>query len=68
MFCDGMWNELRFYYYHGYKLDLKNPRTFLEKLQWQKYFGKIEQYEHIFAMSEYRYVLPNLLFEKLLHF
>jgi hypothetical protein len=38
-----MWNELRFYYYHGYKLDLKNPRTFLEKLQWQKYFGKIER-------------------------
>ena len=61
-----LWNELRFYYYHGYKLDLKNPRTFLEKLQWQKYFGKIEEYSKYIDKYEVREYVESVIGDKYL--
>ena len=33
---DETWLKLKFHVCMGYKLDLKNPQTFSEKLQWLK--------------------------------
>ncbi len=61
-----LWDELRFYYYHGYKLNLKNPRTFLEKLQWQKYYGKIEEYSKYIDKYEARKYIEHVIGNKYL--
>ena len=39
-----IYHKLLFYFYHEYKLNLKHPETFMEILQWQKYYGRVEEY------------------------
>ncbi len=61
-----LWDGLYFHYYHGYKLNLKNPRTFLEKLQWQKYYGKIEEYSKYIDKYEVRTHVDHVIGNKYL--
>ena len=37
----------------GYKLNLKNPKTFNEKLQWLKLYGNLEKYNDYETISNY---------------
>jgi hypothetical protein len=55
------WNKIYFYFYHGYRLNLDCPKTFLEKLQWQKYYGNIESYSKYVDKYELRKYIFNIL-------
>lgn len=56
-----MYHSIVFFFYHGYKLNLKYPSTFMEILQWQKYYGKIENYAPYVDKYEVRnYVIKNI--------
>lgn len=67
---DKQYIELMYYYHFGYKLDLKNPKTFNEKLQWLKLNDRNPYYSLMvdkIAVKEYvankigkQYVVPLL--------
>jgi TupA-like ATPgrasp len=61
-----LWNRFRFYYNHGYILKLKKPDTFLEKLQWQKYYGNIEQCSKYIDKYEVREYVKSVIGEEYL--
>jgi len=67
---DAQYLKLRFYGETGYKLNLQNPKTFNEKLQWLKIHNRREAYtmmvdkvavkEYVAQKLEAEYVIPNL--------
>ena len=54
---------MRIDYFRGYKkvLNLKNPKTFGEKIQWIKLYGNIERYSNLVDKYEVRKVITNLI-------
>lgn len=67
---DKLYIELMFRLKMGYKLDLKNPKTYSEKLQWLKLYNRKPEYTMMvdkYAVKEYvaqiigdKYVIPTL--------
>lgn len=70
LFGDTTYLKVRFRLLMGKKLDLKNPRTFSEKLQWLKLYDRRPEYTKMvdkYAVKEYvtgiigeEYVIPTL--------
>ena len=70
MFSDKMYLKLLFRLKMRYKLNLKNPKTFSEKLQWLKLYNRKPEYTKMvdkYAVKEYvasilgkEYVIPTL--------
>lgn len=67
---DKLYLYLRYYFEMGKKLNLKNPQTFTEKLQWLKLYNRKPEYTTMvdkFAVKEYvaekigtEYIIPTL--------
>lgn len=56
LFSDKLFLEYRFYLEMGKKLNLKNPKTFNEKLQWLKLYNRKSEYTEMvdkIAVKEY---------------
>jgi len=50
----------------GYSLDLKNPKTFNEKIQWLKLHGNLEKYTHLVDKYEVRKYISETIGEEYL--
>jgi len=50
----------------GYSLDLKNPKTFNEKLQWLKLYGNLEKYTNLADKYEVRKYIAKTIGEEYL--
>ena len=69
-FPDKLFLELKYQLMMGQKLDLKNPKTFNEKLQWLKLYNRKAEYTMMvdkYAVKEYvankigkEYIIPTL--------
>ena len=67
---DELYLKLLFRFKMGYKLNLKNPKTFTEKLQWLKLYNRKPEYTTMvdkYAVKEYvakiigeEYIIPTL--------
>ena len=67
---DKTFLKLNFYLRMGYKLDLKNPKTFSEKLQWLKLYDRRPEYtimvdkvkakEYVASKLGEEYIIPTL--------
>lgn len=67
---DRIYVELLYYFEMGYWLDLKNPKTFNEKLQWLKLYDRKPEYTTMvdkYAVKDYvagligeQYIIPTL--------
>ena len=67
---DEMYLRIKFRLYMGYKLDLKNPKTFHEKLQWLKLYDRRPEYvvmvdkvkakEYVASLIGEEHIVPNL--------
>lgn len=67
---DKLYLQLRYYFEMGQKLNLKNPRTFNEKLQWLKLYNRKPEYTIMvdkFAVKQYvsdiigkEYIIPTI--------
>lgn len=75
LFPDKLFLELKYRLVMGYNLDLNNPQTFNEKLQWLKLYNRKAEYTTMvdkYAVKEYvankigrKYIIPTLaLYEK----
>lgn len=56
IFSDETYLKIQCWCYLGYKIDLKNPRTFNEKMQWLKLYGHRPEYVTMadkYAVKEY---------------
>ena len=70
IFPDKLYLELMFRLKMGYPLDLKNPQTFNEKLQWLKLYNRRPEYTQMvdkYAVKEYvaqvigkEYIIPTI--------
>ena len=54
---DWLYLKLAFRKNVGYPLNLKNPKSFNEKIQWLKLYGRLEQYAHLVDKYEALYQL-----------
>ena len=50
----------------GYFLNLKNPKSFNEKIQWLKFYGDIQQYTHLVDKHEVRKYISDTIGENYL--
>lgn len=67
---DKLWLKLKFRHTMGYTLNLKNPKTFQEKIQWLKLYDRKPEYTLMvdkFAVKDYvagiigtKYIIPTL--------
>lgn len=67
---DKMFLKLKFRFTMGYRLDLKNPQTFSEKLQWLKLYNRRAEYtimvdkikvkEYVASVLGDEYIIPTL--------
>lgn len=67
---DKLYLQLLYYFEMGHKLNLKNPKTFTEKLQWLKLYNRKPEYTTMvdkYAVKEYvakkignEYIIPTL--------
>ena len=70
VFSDKLYLEMLFYWHMKRKLNLKNPKTFNEKLQWLKLYNRDSLYTTLvdkYAVKEYvknligdEFIIPNL--------
>ncbi|WP_454871115.1 ATP-grasp fold amidoligase family protein [Priestia megaterium] len=51
---------------HGYELNIQNPKTFSEKIQWMKLFGKLEKYSKYVDKYEVRDFVKDRIGEQYL--
>jgi hypothetical protein len=63
---DSLYLKILFRKKCGYSLDLKNPRTFNEKLQWLKLYGNLERYKDLVDKYEVRKYIAKTIGEKYL--
>lgn len=56
----------RFYLTHGYKLNLKNPKTWNEKIQWRKLYGDHKKYSEYVDKYLVREKIKEILGEEYL--
>lgn len=70
LFSDKLYVQLKFYSNMGYMLDLNNPKTFCEKLQWlklnrknsnfSKMVDKVEAKVYVSSIIGTQYIIPTL--------
>lgn len=58
---DSLYLKIMFRLKMGYRLDLKNPSTFNEKLQWLKLYNRKPEYTRMVDKSEAKIVAENIL-------
>lgn len=58
--------RLRFKSYYGYELDLDHPKTFAEKIQWIKLYGKLERFSKYVDKYEVRRFVKKRIGEEYL--
>ena len=58
---DSLYLKIMFRLKMGYKLNLKNPQTFNEKLQWLKLYNRKPEYTRMVDKSEANTVAENIL-------
>lgn len=70
LWSDGAYLKALFWLSLGYKLDLRNPKTFNEKLQWLKIYNRKEEYtlmvdkveakKYVASVIGEEYIIPTL--------
>lgn len=60
-FPDSLYLKIMFRLKMGYKLNLKNPQTFNEKLQWLKLYNRKPEYTLMVDKSEAKTIAENIL-------
>lgn len=70
LWSDKLYLKMKYYLLMGKKLDLKNPKTFSEKIQWLKLYDRKPEYTMMvdkYAVKEYvagiignKYVIPTI--------
>ena len=63
---DNIYLKLRYKYYTGKKLNLKNPQTFNEKLQWLKLYDRNPLYTKLVDKYEVRKYIADIIGEEYL--
>lgn len=58
---DSLYLKIMFRLKMGYKLNLKNPQTFNEKLQWLKLYNRKPEYTQMVDKSEAKTIAENIL-------
>ena len=58
--------QIRFRARLGYSLNLKNPKTFNEKIQWLKLYGNLQRYTHLADKYEVRKHIASTIGEEYL--
>lgn len=61
---DKKYLEMRYEYVFGKKLDLNNPRTFNEKMQWLKLYDRKEEYESMVDKYKAKKYVSNIIGEQ----
>lgn len=64
LFGDKSYLKLTFKYRMGYKLDLENPKTYSEKLQWLKLYDRNPDYTHMVDKYEVKSRVSKLVGEQ----
>ncbi len=67
---DKLYLQLRYFFYVGERLNLKNPQSFTEKIQWLKLYNRKSEYtkmvdkyaakDYIASIIGYQYVIPTI--------
>lgn len=58
---DELYIKLQYWLYMGKKLDLKNPKTFTEKIQWLKLHNRKEEYHRLVDKCEVKKVVASII-------
>lgn len=61
---DALYLRLLFYFRLGYKLDLKNPKTFNQKLQWLKLYNRKPEYASLVDKCDVKSIVANIIGEE----
>ena len=61
---DRAYLKLQYYFYMGKKLDLRNPKTFTEKIQWLKLYNRREEYHRLVDKYEVKDVVASIIGEE----
>lgn len=61
---DKLYIQLRFYFEMGQKLNLKNPKTFNEKLQWLKLYNRKPEYTTMVDKYAVKMYVANIIGEE----
>ena len=61
---DKMYLKLRYFYNFHKKLDIKNPKTFNEKINWLKLYDRKEQYTKMVDKYEVKKYVSNIIGEE----
>ena len=61
LFCDSLFLKLLFKLKVGYSLDLKNPKTYNEKLQWLKLYNHRLEYKKMVDKYDVKKYVSNLI-------
>lgn len=67
---DKLYLQLRYFFYVGERLNLKNPQSFTEKIQWLKLYNRKSEYtkmvdkyaakDYVASIIGYQYVIPTI--------
>ena len=60
---DKLYLRLQYYFYMGKKLDLRNPKTFTEKIQWLKLYNRKKEYHQLVDKYEVKGVVAPIIGE-----
>lgn len=61
LLSDRLFLKLRWRYLMGYNLDLKNPKTFNEKIQWLKLYNRKKIYSRMVDKAEAKIYVANII-------
>ena len=61
---DKLYIKLQYWFYMGKNLDLKNPKTFTEKIQWLKLYNRKEEYHQLVDKCEAKKIVASIIGEK----
>ena len=64
LFPDKIFLQWKFYFVMGHKLNLKNPQTFNEKLQWLKLYDKHPEYTKMVDKIEAKKYVASIIGEE----
>ena len=61
---DRAYLKLQYYFYMGKRLDLRNPKTFTEKIQWLKLYNRKDEYHRLVDKYEVKDVVASIIGEE----
>lgn len=64
MICDELFLKITYYIYFGKRLNLKNPVTFNEKLQWLKLYYRRPEFSNYVDKYEVKKIISSILGDK----